>query len=97
MTHDRYISVKDLVENIAKIKDLRTLSTKTIGEAIDATPTANVIEIKRGAWIVKTETQIPLSRTYIRKQKTYSCPYCRKEYRQKMNFCGNCGAILKGE
>lgn len=44
---DRYISEKALIENIAKIEDLRTLSTKTIGEAISNTPTADVVEVVR--------------------------------------------------
>lgn len=44
---DRYISDKALIENIAKIEDLRTLSTKTIGEAISKTPTADVVEVVR--------------------------------------------------
>lgn len=44
---DRYISEKALIENIVKIKDLRTLSTKTIGDAISMTPTADVVEVVR--------------------------------------------------
>ena len=40
----RYIDADMLIKNIAKIQDLRTLSTKTIGEAIDRTPTADVVE-----------------------------------------------------
>lgn len=44
---DRYISEKTLIENLAKIEDLRTLSTKTVGEAISKTPTADVVEVVR--------------------------------------------------
>lgn len=44
---DRYISEKLLIENIVKIQDLRTLNTKTIGEAISNTPTADVVEVVR--------------------------------------------------
>ena len=43
----RYIDADLLIENIVKIEDLRTLSTKTIGEAISNTPTANVVEVVR--------------------------------------------------
>ena len=43
----RYIDAELLVKEIAKIEDLRTLSTKTIGEAIDRTPTADVVEVVR--------------------------------------------------
>ena len=44
---DRYISEKALIEEIAKIADLRKLSTKTVGIAISATPTADVVEVVR--------------------------------------------------
>lgn len=43
----RYIDADLLIENIAKIEDLRTLSTKTVGIAISATPTADVVEVVR--------------------------------------------------
>lgn len=43
----RYIDADLLIENIVKIEDLRTLSTKTIGEAISKTPTADVVEVVR--------------------------------------------------
>lgn len=43
----RYIDADLLIENIAKIEDLRTLSTKTIGEAISNTPTADVVEVEK--------------------------------------------------
>lgn len=42
----RYIDADVLIKNIVKIQDLRTLSTKTIGQAIDETPTADVVETK---------------------------------------------------
>lgn len=43
----RYIDADLLIKNIVQIKDLRTLSTKTIGEAISNTPTADVVEVVR--------------------------------------------------
>ncbi len=43
----RYVDADVLIQNIAKIKDLRTLSTKTIGEAITNTPTADVVGVVR--------------------------------------------------
>ena len=43
----RYIDADMLINNIANIEDLRTLSTKTIGEAISKTPTADVVEVVR--------------------------------------------------
>ena len=41
----RYIDADLLIKNIANITDLRTLSTKTIGEVINNTHTARVIEV----------------------------------------------------
>lgn len=43
---DRYIKEQDFIKEVAKI-DLRRLSTKTIGEALDRTPTADVDEVVR--------------------------------------------------
>ena len=63
---------------------------------IDNEPTADVQEVKHGEWLVEAMTQTPLSHAYIRKQIFYICPYCNKEYRQKMNYCGNCGAKMDG-
>ena len=47
----RYIDADLLIENIANIEDLRKLNTKTIGQAISNTPTADVEEVKHGEWI----------------------------------------------
>ena len=41
----KYVDTDALIKNIVKIKDLRTLSTKTIGEAIANTPAADVVEV----------------------------------------------------
>ena len=43
----RYIDADLLIKNIARINDLRRLSTKTVGEAISNTPTADVVEVVR--------------------------------------------------
>ena len=42
----RLIDADALIEEIAKIADLRTLSTKTIGEAIDRVPGIEIIHCK---------------------------------------------------
>ena len=46
----RLVDVDKLMRNIVSIGDLRRLSTKTIGEAIDKTPQ---IEVIPKAWIEK--------------------------------------------
>lgn len=60
-------------------------------------PTADVVEVKRGEWLVKIVYKTPVSHAYIEKRKIYICPFCKKEYRQNMNYCGNCGTKMGGE
>lgn len=43
----RLIDADVFVENIASIADLRTLSTKAIGEALDKTPTVDAAPVVR--------------------------------------------------
>lgn len=94
---DRYISEKALIENIAKIEDLRKLSTKTIGEAISNTPTADVVE-------GKAIEQLKWERdTAIAQLESYGVGFCENkeltvvkhgEWRRDLNFypyCTVCG------
>lgn len=51
---------------------------------IEATPTADVAEVKRGHW-----------KTYI--YKIYTCDACGKTNgRHETNYCPNCGAKMDG-
>lgn len=59
-------------------------------------PAADVVEVVHGEWIIKIDYKTSVSHAYIRKEKLYICPYCIKDYRQHMNFCGNCGAKMDG-
>lgn len=70
---------------------------RSVLEVVKKQPTADVVEVKHGEWIIQPKIQIPLSYAYIRKMLLYSCPYCKKEYRQKMNYCGNCGTKMDGK
>lgn len=82
---DRYISEKALIENIAKIEDLRTLSTKTIGEAISNTPTADVVEVRHGEWDYYSTTMM-------------ECSVCKRHTpRHRYEFCPHCGAKMGGK
>lgn len=49
----KYVDIDLFAKNIASIGDLRTLSTKTIGEAINKTPVADVRENIHAKWIDK--------------------------------------------
>ena len=72
---DRYISEKALIDNIAKIEDLRSLSTKTVGIAISATPTADVEEVRHGEWKLM-DTEKFMDGSYSSK---FFCSKCLRE------------------
>ena len=85
----RYIDTDLLIKNIVKIEDLRTLSTKTIGEAISNTPTADVVEVRHGEWILHPDGSA-------------TCNQCKThqlliwDMDRSQNFCGHCGAKMDG-
>ncbi len=85
----RYIDADLLVENICKIEDLRTLSTKTIGEAISNTPTADVVEVKHGEW--KDVCRLFYG---IRTFTGFGCTSCNKRSEWKSTYCPYCGAKM---
>ncbi len=72
------------------------MGLKYAHSVVSVLPAADVVEVRHGKWIIKTDYKTPVSHAYIRKEKLYICPYCRKDYRQHMNFCGNCGAKMDG-
>lgn len=92
----RYIDADRLVKNIAAIGDMRKLSTKTVGIAIDETPTVDVVEVRHGRWM-------PVEYTYFG-AKRYECSECRDDefwkkrfVVHKENYCPNCGAKMDGK
>ena len=82
----RYIDADLLIKNIASIEDLRTLSTKTIGEAIDKTPTADVVEVKHAKWEINSDGYYPY------------CCNCKTEPKNGLmsKYCPECGAVMDG-
>ena len=87
----RYIDANLLIENIAKIEDLRKLSTKTIGEAISETPTADVEEVKHGEW--SPNGICPWNNVV----GNWRCSVCEGISIKPGNYCPNCGAKMDGE
>ena len=82
----RYIDADLLIKNIAKIEDLRTLSTKTIGEAISNTPTADVEEVKHGTWLPQIVNGI----------KSWDCSECKTLGSPHWKRCPICEAKMDG-
>lgn len=68
-----------------------------IAKAIDAIPSADVIERKCGKWIIDEE-YVSTSQTRGRETHviTWACSNClRSNGRRRTNFCPNCGADMR--
>ena len=87
------VNVTNVSENT---KDLYLLAKDHAKGYLSVIPAADVVEVRRGEWILTTEHKTNLLKSHIRKEKLYCCPYCGRVYRQHMNFCGNCGAAMRG-
>lgn len=74
--------------------DSRMTAMLYVKRRVELTPAADVVEVRRGKWIVSVEQKTNLLKSSIRREKKYGCPYCGIVYRKYMNFCGNCGARL---
>ena len=88
----RYIDTDLLIKNIVKIEDLRTLSTKTIGEAISNTPTAEVEEVRHGEWKHSMEVGQIYNHHY------WNCSLCGASAFTSgyEKYCHECGAKMDG-
>ena len=86
----RLVDTDVFMENIVSITDLRTISTETIGEALDKTPTVDAVPVRYGRWKHKKDL------------KQFFCDQCGEPslteddvyfYGMEFpNFCPNCGA-----
>ena len=95
----RYIDADELIKNIARINDLRRLSTKTIGEAISKTPTADVVEVKHGEWEVCSDEYEICANEFvcsICKESFVSSELTDEEFFKMMKYCPECGAKMDG-
>lgn len=62
-------------------------------KAIKQAPTADVVEVRHGEWLVEYDK-------YWEKWRII-CPYCKNEYtsitKHLENYCSNCGVKMDGE
>lgn len=79
----RLIDADVFMENIVSIADLRTISTKTIGEALDKTPTVDAVPV------IRCESCIFWDRDHVSREGLAKC--CTGEggirYRDRSDFC----------
>ena len=66
---------------------------KVVEQVVEDTPTADVVEVKHGKWIIHQN----------REYWHYDCPFCDDGFltESKMtsppNYCSNCGAKMDGK
>lgn len=64
-------------------------------DRIEQTPTADVVERKKGKWITKSTFMPDHYGGYYIDQ--YVCTNCESEFFKPSKFCPNCGADLRGK
>lgn len=77
-------------------RDLREISTKTIGECLDKAEVADVVEVRHGHWIRESVGSDNSSEGYF-KISMAKCSECGTCVMGKPNYCPNCGAKMDGE
>lgn len=84
-----YIDRESLYESISKLPSVggcSALDRDSVEDAIMEAPSADVVEVNHGEWIV-LEAEIGL----------YSCSLCEhKILRAECNYCPKCGAKMDG-
>ena len=92
----RYI---DADEFIKRVIHYSKQSTKTIGLALKDTPTADVVERKRGKWIVCNILDFAQRPTGRKVGRCSNCGHLTDEFRTMVeaskkltNFCSECGS-----
>lgn len=87
---------------IAKQLEGSCFATPRIIDAIKKAPTADVVEVRHGEWIVDNRTFSVMDKFgYVREEhkKTHTCSECRVGIvgLANMKYCPNCGAKMDGE
>ena len=81
----------DIFENC---RNCTCLDSEQIKELINAEPTADVAEVKRGHWIIDRK----YGNDVMSGEKMVICSVCGNGiFCGKQNYCPNCGALMEGE
>lgn len=93
----RYIDADKLIKSIPPYRGEYPVMMKAVWAAIDATPTADVVEVRHAYW--KETTHITESKRGREiHSKLYNCSYCdAPNGRKKSSYCHWCGAKMDGE
>ena len=88
----RYMDVEPLEdklkEHIKKTEsELMLGALSTFVRLLDITPTADVVPVRHGRWVV-IDAEEP---------RRYGCSECKRLSWHMENYCGNCGARMDGE
>lgn len=96
---DEYIRKADIEKHLHREEhgtpDERWRPESEFAGIIDCIPAVDVVEVKRGEWIVKNTER---RKVFYCSKRIAHCPYCgHMEDRKIPKFCSECGADLRGE
>ena len=99
----RLIDADVFMGNIVSIADLRTISTKTSGEALDKTPTVDAVPVVHGKWIYEERDRLDHETDdgrVFRTEKWWKCSKCGNAkgyigHKPSDKFCSECGADMR--
>ena len=79
----RYVNINLFINELLKIDDFSMISTHTINEALDRTPTADVVEVVHGKWVpTRKDSDISFCSNcesyWIIRDDAYDYLYCPK-------------------
>ena len=92
MVEPRYIKATDVISILSLFYNYTDVERYDLALAISAVPTADVVEVKHGKWIMHIDDLFPA-------ESTMECSECHHEQSLIIddNFCPNCGAEMRKE
>ena len=110
----RYIDADALLESVKSkrlifeestpIEEAIAEQVSVFEEAIEEAPTADVVEVRHGAWMSAYEYALKIGCTDERRleeakadKRWKFCPFCEQQVKWDFNYCPECGAKMDGE